>query len=168
MGCQRCGQRGALSSRKRSRLLLERHWRRESAVIVVPSLPAWHPLLGHRTMIRACPRRTGPKGGNATPSGIPAIPRYGNGAPAGKTCFANPRLRPPRPDSVRPAPRAHSGTRPETDAKKTRSAQTGFLLYAVTGLRSSTHSNGKEGRAGGIGLSRDFVVLVFTVRKAPR
>ena len=51
---------------------------------------------------------------------------------------------PGHPDSVRPAPQAHSGTRPVTDAKKTRSAQTGFLLYAVTGLRSSTHSNGED------------------------
>ncbi len=86
----------------------------------------------------------GPKGGTGSPSGIPAIPRYGNGAPAGKTCFANPRLRPPCPDSVRPAPQAHSGTRPVPDAQKTRSAQTGFLLCAVTGLRSSTHSNGED------------------------
>ena len=73
----------------------------------------------HRTDKGVCPRRTGPKGCNATPLWTP-----------------------PRPDSVRPAPQAHSGTRPVTDAKKTRSAQTGFLLYAVTGLRSSTHSNG--------------------------
>ena len=77
-------------------------------------------LWAHRTNRGACPRRTGPKGELAPPLGSP----------------------PPR--AARPAPQAHSGTRPVTDAKKTRSAQTGFLLYAVTGLRSSTHSNGED------------------------
>ncbi len=103
----------------------------------------------HHDMCLSSPRRTltsikAQRGVSRHPSGIPAIPRYGNGAPAGKTCFANPRLRPPCPDSVRPAPQAHSGTRPVPDAQKTRSAQTGFLLCAVTGLRSSTHSNGED------------------------
>ena len=51
---------------------------------------------------------------------------------------------PRHPDSVRPAPRVHFGTHNLKDTKKTRSAQTGFLLYAFRLLRSSTHSTGSR------------------------
>ncbi len=86
-----------------------------SAVMMAPSWLAWHPLLGHRTMIRACPRRTGPKGCNATPlwhSGHSPVWEWRS---SGQNMFCKPRLRPPCPDSVRPAPRAHSGTRPNRE-----------------------------------------------------
>ena len=56
----------------------------------------------HHDMCLSSPRRTltsikAQRGVSRHPSGIPAIPRYGNGAPAGKTCFANPRFRPLTP-----------------------------------------------------------------------
>ena len=127
------------------------------AYAVVMVALAWLANAGlqfHRADKGACPRRTGPEGCNATPlwhSGHSPVWEWRS---SGQNMFCKPRLRPPCPDSVRPAPRAHSGTRPVTDAKKTRSAQTGFLLYAVTGLRSSTHSNGagRRCRADGTGV----------------
>ena len=109
--------------------------------------PTWvtsNLLRCHRTMICACPRRTGPKGCSATPlwrSGHSPVWEWRS---SGQNMFCKPPLPPPYPDSVRPAPRAHSGTHDLADAKKTRSAQTGFLLYAARSLRSSTHSNGES------------------------
>ncbi len=57
------------------------------------SMPA--DMSPHHDMCVSSP--DGPKGGTGSPSDVPAIPRYGKGAPAGKTCFANPRFRPLTP-----------------------------------------------------------------------